>query len=117
MIALVLFHAINHFIIFDDIGWFPLVGITTAFIFLEPDWPARLLNRWRASRAADREAGGGKKSRKPARLSTSPQLVEQTAVRLRPVSSTTSGFVFLWLAWQSLLPLRHLFIPADTRFT
>ena len=45
-----LFHATNHLLIFDDIDWFPLVGISTALIFLEPDWPARFWNWLRKPR-------------------------------------------------------------------
>lgn len=39
------FHTTNHVLIFDDIGWFPLLGAATVTIFLDPDWPARLW-RW-----------------------------------------------------------------------
>ena len=42
IILMVLFHATNHFLIFDDIDWFPLIGATTALIFLDADWPERL---------------------------------------------------------------------------
>src|SRR6185436_3235889 len=45
MACMMIFHATNHFLIFDDIGWFPLLGITTALIFLEPNWPERFW-RW-----------------------------------------------------------------------
>lgn len=42
---LVVFHATNHFLLFDDIGWFPLLGIASATIFLDPDWPVVLGRR------------------------------------------------------------------------
>jgi hypothetical protein len=42
MILVVLFHATNHSILFKDIHWFPLIGIATATIFFDPDWPERL---------------------------------------------------------------------------
>ena len=41
MIVLFAFHATNHWLLFEDILWFPLLGIGTATIFLEPDWPMR----------------------------------------------------------------------------
>ncbi len=41
MLLMLIFHATNHYIIFDDIEWFPLVGMTTALIFLDPDCPER----------------------------------------------------------------------------
>jgi hypothetical protein len=39
------FHALNHTLIFDDIGLFPLLAFLATTIFLEPDWPSRLA-RW-----------------------------------------------------------------------
>jgi hypothetical protein len=42
---LLVFHGTNHGILFNDIVWFPLLGVATATIFLDPDWPARL-GRW-----------------------------------------------------------------------
>ena len=40
MILMVMFHATNHFVIYDNIDWFPLVGVTTALVFLDADWPS-----------------------------------------------------------------------------
>ncbi|MEZ6120764.1 MAG: HTTM domain-containing protein [Pirellulaceae bacterium] len=42
LILMLIFHSINFLFLFDDIGWFPILGITTATIFLDPDWPQRL---------------------------------------------------------------------------
>jgi hypothetical protein len=57
LLLMVIFHATNHFLIFDDIGWFPLVGAATALIFLEPDWPARVWNWLRKPRLAKPDWG------------------------------------------------------------
>jgi hypothetical protein len=120
MILLVLFHATNHFIIFDDIGWFPLVGITTAFIFLEPNWLERLFNRL-GSRSP--QTSLKPKGSKASASRLSPKSSEQVAPTSKPlrnfafVSSVSAWFVLVWLLWQALLPLRHLLIPADSRFT
>src|SRR5882724_2298278 len=120
MILLVLFHATNHFIIFDDIGWFPLVGITTAFIFLDPSWPERLLNRLRVRRAVKSEP---RKGAEAPTARSSPKLVQQAQPGPEPLSNLgTAGpistcFVLVWLLWQMLLPLRHFLVPADSRFT
>lgn len=103
MILLVLFHAINHFIIFDDIGWFPLVGVTTAFIFLEPDWPEQLLNRLRPGRKESQSVKRQSETANAPLVMRHPYLV--------------TSFVVVWLVWQTLLPLRHLLIPGDSRFT
>jgi hypothetical protein len=40
-----LFHATNHWLLFGDIGYFPILGAVGACIFLPPDWPLRL-NDW-----------------------------------------------------------------------
>lgn len=45
LFLLVTFHSINHFLLFDDIGRFPLLGIASATIFLDADWPDRLRQR------------------------------------------------------------------------
>lgn len=37
-----LFHATNHWLLFGDIGYFPILGGAAACIFLPPDWPLRL---------------------------------------------------------------------------
>ncbi|MFM8359176.1 MAG: HTTM domain-containing protein, partial [Verrucomicrobiota bacterium] len=44
-VALLLFHATNHLLLYDDIDWFPWLGMTTASVFLDPDWPSRW-GRW-----------------------------------------------------------------------
>src|SRR5262249_25424593 len=43
-VLILIFHGTNHFLLFNDIEWFPLVGVLTALIFLDPDWPQRLWN-------------------------------------------------------------------------
>ncbi len=45
MVLILIFHGTNHFVLFKDIHWFPLVGLTTALIFLDADWPERFW-RW-----------------------------------------------------------------------
>jgi len=44
MALTLIFHGTNHFLIFKDIDWFPLLGVLTALIFFDPDWPERLWN-------------------------------------------------------------------------
>ena len=120
MILLLLFHATNHFIIFDDIGWFPLVGITTASVFFDPNWPEHIWNRWRARRSAKPEQRKGSKT-KAAR--PSPEKMRHAEPGPAPFCSSgaasllSTWFVLIWLLWQTLLPLRHFLIPADSRFT
>jgi vitamin K-dependent gamma-carboxylase len=92
-VALVLFHATNHFVLFKDILWFPLLGIATATIFLDPDWPKRL----------------GRKTLS-VKLHGSP-------VPAASVGTGTLCFVIGWLAVQALIPIRQFIIPGDGRFT
>ena len=125
-----LFHGINHFLLFQDIEWFPLLGATTATVFLEPDWPDRvarwlrspgwkgpdwrwalagmvlvpgvgILLGWRG-RAAGAVPGAG-----PA----------PTLPTLPTLPRWESAWVLGWLAMQFLVPLRHLLIPGDPRIT
>lgn len=93
-VLMVLFHGFNHFYLFDDIVWFPLLGIATATIFLPPDWPERLRRRF-AARAP-------KSVRGPAFM---------------PISRLVPAFAALWILFQAAVPLRHYFIPGDGRFT
>ncbi len=94
-LMMLFFHAFNHFVLFDNIIWFPLLGVLTSTIFLPPDWP-RLL--WRRLRRLD---GPATKSEVP-------------AFSLRPAIPV---FVVTWLTVQALVPLRHYAIPGDGRFT
>lgn len=48
MLCLLFFHTTNHTLLFVDIGWFPFLGIVSATIFFEPDWPKRAVDALRA---------------------------------------------------------------------
>jgi hypothetical protein len=104
LVLMLCFHGTNHLLIFDDISWFPLLGLTTATIFLNPDWPERLLHRFRRStpQPAKRRKTAPTTPAQPARIALSP---------------FTVPLVLAWLVWQSLMPLRHFAIPGDARFT
>jgi hypothetical protein len=78
VILMCLFHATNHFVFFQDIGWFPLLGVATASIFLRPEWPERFVNWFRIQRPAELR----------------PRAVPQ-AIR---TSQFAAPFVTLWLA-------------------
>jgi vitamin K-dependent gamma-carboxylase len=99
MVLLICFHATNHFILFNDIVWFPLLGILTATIFLEPSWPERFFQKQRKDAA-------------PKRKSPLP-----TALTVVTISPAVAPLILLWLTIQTLLPIRHYFIPGDGRFT
>lgn len=119
-----IFHATNHFLIFTDIEWFPLLGALTGTIFLAPDWPERLLRwlgrpRWRSPESSWAIAGGlllpavgvllGWRARTTAESQPPPSSGR--------ASTGVLAFVGVWIAFQSLFPLRHLLIPGDARIT
>ena len=124
LLLMVIFHATNHLLIFDDIGWFPLVGILTALIFLDADWPERFWSWVRRPRIGAPDwrwfAGGG--------LAV-PIVGTALGWKLRPSETRGAGlaspplrrgvtaFVVAWLVWQTLMPIRHYFIEGDGRFT
>ncbi|HXT41974.1 MAG TPA: HTTM domain-containing protein [Candidatus Angelobacter sp.] len=123
-VLMLIFHATNHFIIFDDIGFFPLLGATTALIFLDADWPERFWRWLRRPRLAKPDwpwfAVGGilfplvgvslgwklRPSVQPAEANESFRLARRVA-----------PLVVVWLVWQGLMPLRHYLIRGDGRFT
>ncbi len=126
LLSMIVFHATNHLLIFDDIGWFPLVGAATALIFLDPDWPerfARWVRRPRISAPDWKWFGAG--------LALFPPVGATLGWKLAPTDADGStgsagrfrlpgwvpAFVAGWLVWQSLMPLRHYAIPGDGRFT
>ena len=124
LILTVIFHATNHFVIYDNIDWLPLVGVTTALIFLEPDWPEQLWNWRRHPRAAKPDWGWFS-----AGAIVFPVVGAALGwkVRAGTVLAETKGqhqlgrfvehFVVVWLVWQTLMPIRHYLIPGDGRFT
>lgn len=123
MVLMAVFHATNHTLIFDDIGWFPLLGVLTSTIFLDTDWPLRV-RLWLSKprfRAPDWPwfwkgvvllpgvgAALGWKPTAPPRDGLS---------RVAPVGSAVVVGVLAWLTFQTATPLRHYFIPGDGRFT
>lgn len=123
MLMILIFHGFNHFILFTDIGWFPLLGATTATIFLEPDWPSRLM-KWLSNPhipAFDRKWFFGGAVAIPVvgaalgwRAVPTPSDPRALPVNLKRI---TVPFVVAWIAFQTLFPLRHYLIPGDVRFT
>jgi vitamin K-dependent gamma-carboxylase len=93
-LLMLFFHGFNHFILFDNIIWFPLLGVLTSTIFLPPGWPRAML----------RQVGFA-----PSRTKT-----ELRPFVLRPA---LPALIVTWLALQTVIPLRHYAIPGDGRFT
>jgi vitamin K-dependent gamma-carboxylase len=124
ILALVLtlcFHAMNHFLIFDDIEWFPVVGIWTALIFLDPDWPLRFAKWVRPPFVSKPDSnwfwpglllipGVGAALGWKMKESSRPVLKG-------PVSTRVAAVIAGWVILQILIPLRHYAIAGDGRFT
>ena len=124
MVLMMIFHGFNHFILFNDIVWFPLLGAATSLIFLEPDWPSRVFRwlchpriptpEWRwfwAGLVALPGVGAalawkGRPSVPPGRVGRPFTLRVWTVVG-----------VGAWTLFQALFPLRHALIPGDARVT
>jgi vitamin K-dependent gamma-carboxylase len=123
-LLMLIFHATNHFLIFDDISWFPLLGLGTALIFLDTDWPERF-GRWALH---PHLTAPDYRWLLPGAI-VFPIVGAALGWRLKPTSALKKvlppfqlnrwvpRFVFLWLLWQGLFPLRHYFIAGDGRFT
>ena len=121
LVLIICFHATNHFLIFDDIEWFPIVGIWTAFIFLDPDWPLRFA-KWMRRPFVSRPdpnwfwpgliliPGVG------AALGWKMKEISRSVVR-QPVSTRLAAVIAVWVVLQILIPLRHYAIAGDGRFT
>jgi hypothetical protein len=124
LVLMILFHTTNHFLIFDDIGWFRLVGMLSALIFLKLDWPEKLWHWLRAPRLPrpDRAwliagaicfpvvgAALGWRSR--------PDGFARSGQTPPSPGSWTTPLVVAWLVWQALLPTRQFWIPGDGRIT
>lgn len=125
MALMLMFHAINHFIIFDDIGWFPLAGASTALIFLDTDWPDRAWAWLKKPRWGRPDWGwlvGGALAVPLVgaflgwRIQKRPLAEEEARHPLR-VGRWTVPLMSMWLVWQALFPARHFLVAADARFT
>ncbi len=91
--ALVAFHLAT-WVLFP-IGVFPWVMIGASTVFFAPDWPRRLVARWR----------------------TRPVPVPVPPSRGRVAPHWLAVGAGIWVAVQLFLPLRHLLYPGDHRWT
>lgn len=99
LLAVVVFHAVT-WVLFPGIGVFPLLMVSLATVWLPPDWPVAA-HRWVQVRAGPARADDRGDGPRP----------------VRRVSRVTLAFAAVWLAVQLAVPLRHLLIPGDVRWT
>jgi hypothetical protein len=122
--AMFFFHGLNHFLIFDDIGLFPLVGVLTSLIFLDPDWPKAFcawLGRPRIPKPDWAWLVGGA----IALPGIGALLGWKSGQGITPAARISGArmtklcalFVLGWLAWQAVVPIRHYWVPGDARIT
>jgi hypothetical protein len=94
-LALASFHAMNAWLF--QIGIFPWIALACSTIFFEPDWPRRLWPRQTIDQTRE------------------PPDVPQRS--LRPAERALFVVLALFVAWQILMPLRHLLYRGNVSWT
>lgn len=123
IVLTLVFHGLNHFLFFDDIGWFPLLGVLSATIFLEPDWPRRFwraLRERRVPRPDWRWLVGGAILLPVVGAALGWHSVPTLRPRPKPSDYLRRGTLALictWVAFQAIWPLRHFVIAGDVNWT
>ncbi len=117
------FHSTNHWLLFDDIGWFPVMAMAGITIFLEPDWPRRVAV-WLKHPVVNRPNWGwltvGVVCLPPlgALLGWKFAPSRQTGdTKPRPLAAFPVVIICVWVVVQSIVPLRHFFIPGNVDWT
>lgn len=117
------FHATNHWLLFDNIGWFPVMAIAGITIFLEPDWPRRLL-AWLKRPTVNRPDWGwftaGLICLPPVGALLGWKFApsrEPEETPSRPLPWLPFTLVCAYALVQLVLPLRHFFIPGNVDWT
>ena len=120
------FHGLNHFVLFRDIGWFPLMGMSATLIFLDPDWPRQAAALVRARRVPLPDWGwllAGLLVLPPIgaalgwRLASRQRGVQSAPAERSRLSPVVAALVGLWLAVQCAVPLRHYLIAGPVNWT
>jgi len=120
---MVVFHALNHFLFFDDIGWFPLLGVLSSLIFFAPDWPTRLWHVVRSPKLPWPDwswffAGAIAIPGIGAALGWQPKPSGiQPSTNPPPTRWAVPVVLACWIVLQCLWPLRHLAIAGPVIWT
>lgn len=94
MIATLCFHLHNYFVF--PIGVFPFLAFTATLIFFGPDWPLKLIARWRRT----------------SNVEPKPTMPRQPAYARMVIA-----FIAVWMLFQVTIPLRHFLIAGDANWT
>ncbi len=120
--AYCLFHSLNHSMF--NIGIFPWLTLAGTLLFFEPDWPIRLKQRLLKTLAlnAARKQPPEQQQRWQALASELPVDGEPVQASTTPVVSQVQKTwiitcIALWLAYQILMPLRHILYPGNPSWT
>lgn len=89
--GLLFFHLMNNWLF--SIGIFPFLALAATILFVEPDWPRRMLSKFYQPISA-------------------PPLTQPARLNL-----WTLSFISLYLALQLLIPLRHWLYPGEVSWT
>lgn len=102
---------------FFKIGIFPWFMILATALFFPPDWPRRLVERFRRSGGLRPRKRTTPKGKKP-ETRPGPEEVRPAAVPPRPGHRRlVLGLLGLYAALQLLVPFRHLLYPGDASWT
>ncbi len=102
-VVLVTFHLMTA-LFFPSIGMFPWIMIGATLIFFDPDWPQRLLQRFK----------------RPLKSKVEPVFETPDPAQGKHISwpvRTALGLAAAFLALQVLFPLRHLAYPGNVQWT
>jgi hypothetical protein len=81
------------------IGVFPWLMIAGSALFFPPDWPRRLVARWRPVAPSE------------------PLPPSEAPMSLTPQRLATISLLCLYAAWQTLVPFRHFLYPGNVHWT
>jgi vitamin K-dependent gamma-carboxylase len=101
------FHTLNHFVF--SIGIFPWLTLFATLIFFDPDWPKQV---WRKLGALF-----GRKTMPRRETARSSARAEHNWLPGPVAQNFILGAIGLWLAYQVLMPLRHLLYPGNVSWT
>ena len=105
-VLLVIFHLMNA--IWLHIGVFPWLGIAATSIFFSPDWPRRLVERYRSR---------WPKKTKAARKRPDRRGAVEAPPRSRVPRKVAVGLLGAYVAVQIFMPLRHFLYPGEVSWT